>query len=339
MRILAIIGLVATLALIAWVIVQGTRLLPNAGGRMSAAVSSVTSVFRSAPRESLSIGLDARTLTSGAATELRFEYTGEQVPASYVFSYSCVEGVTLAVLTGAGARDLACATPLPFESDRASVQITSSKTRFTDITLTVTSGALKYDTLVTVVNTSLASSIATTTTPVATTTPSSAPTNVAPKPVVTTTPKAPVVSKPVSVPTKQPIDRPVSTVVVPADLVLNIEDTGILTKVGGSSTFFPVSPIPSNKTAAVTFTVTNAGGKQSGTWAFRAWLPIEGDSDYQYSSPIQASLKPGQQIEYTLGFDEVVRAKAGTIKIELVTTDKTDKAGNNIDAVRVDIKK
>jgi hypothetical protein len=70
-----------------------------------------------------------------------------------------------------------------------------------------------------------------------------------------------------------------------------------------------VSPIPSNKTAGVTFTVTNKGGATSGTWIFKAELPIEGDRDYKYTSPVQAPLLSGMEVEYTLGFDDVLEAK------------------------------
>jgi hypothetical protein len=124
----------------------------------------------------------------------------------------------------------------------------------------------------------------------------------------------------------------------PADLSLSIVETGLLVRVSGKNTLVPTSPVPSNKTAAVTFTVTNRGDKSSGAWMFRAHLPIEGDADYRYLSPVQAPLAGGMQVEYTLGFDEVLEAKTGTIKIELIPTDTTDKHSNNTDAIRLAIK-
>jgi hypothetical protein len=337
MRVLAIIGLVATLALIAWAIVQGIRFVPNAGERMSAAVTSVSSVFRSAPSESLTLELDSRTINTGDTTELRFAYTGATSPSSYEFSYTCADGVTLVVHTTAGNRDLACATPLSFSEPRARVAFTSSKTRFADVTLTVTSGALKDTTVVTLVN-SVISNVG-----LGTTTPTVASTTTASTTKATTTTKAaaasskPAVAKPVSTTKtttpKQPVDVPVVNL-KPADLALAIKDTGII----GGTTFFPLSPIPSNKIAAVVFTVTNTGDKPSGTWAFKAWLPTEGNPTYRYTSPLQASLLPGMQVEYTLGFDQVVNATKGTINVELATTDKTDNAGNNADSVNISIR-
>jgi hypothetical protein len=124
----------------------------------------------------------------------------------------------------------------------------------------------------------------------------------------------------------------------PADLAVDIVATGVILRTDGKNTFYKASPIPTNKTAGVKFTVTNRGGQSSGGWAFTARLPVEGDSDYKYVSPLQSPLAPGMQVEFTLGFDELLEEKTGTIRIELMPTQKTDKTANNTDSAKITIR-
>jgi hypothetical protein len=343
MRVLAIVGLVSLLGFIAWLVVQFASFVPNAGERMSAAVSSVQSIFGGAPEESITLTPESRTFTSGKDTVVRWEYTGEIVPTSYRFSYSCADGVTMSMQANGGLREIPCDTPTIIEGTSITVRPISQLTRFADTELTIDTGTKTDTTLVTIVNADNASVSATSTPVVASTTP-----DVVKKPTVSapvvSKPTTPVVtkprtSKPTDVAKPTPTTRPVvAQPTIPADLIVNIEETGILARVSGKNQFFPVSPIPSDKTAGFTFTVTNRGGKASGAWAFKANLPIEGDADYTYVSPAQASLAPGMQVLFTLGFDEVLDAKSGTVRVEITPTDKTDKASNNVDAVKVSIK-
>ncbi len=332
MRVLAIIGLVSILALIAWIIVQGFRIAPDSGTKMGATVSSITSLFRSGSAETLTLDIDSRTINTGASTEIRFVYQGAVTPTSYQFSYACSNGVSLSIQTATGVRDLACSTPLSFEETKTVLVFSSNQGRFADTELTVTNGALKDTVPVTIVNTALSNRA--TTTPV-TNTMSTTTTRTD----TTKTPTdQPVTSKPAVVKPTHSSTKPIVTH-TPADLSLSILETGVLARVSGKNRLISITPVPSDTTAAVTFKVTNRGGTPSGTWAFRAELPIEGDPEYRYVSPMQPSLAPGAEIEFTLGFDEVLEAKTGTIKIELVPTNKADKAVNNTDAVRLDIKK
>jgi hypothetical protein len=349
MRILAIIGLVSTLALIAWVLVQGFKLIPDTGTQVRGALSSVSALFSTSKQESIAIQLTSTTLTSGEPMDTTFVYTGSNTPENYNFSYSCVSGITLTVRTNAGDRNLACATTLSFNDPNVTLVFTSSLVRFADIELSVTSGARKGTTLVTVVNTAISSSSVGATNEVRATTTSStsSPASVASitKPTTATAPRTVPPTAPARTPADQPTDLPVGAVVpvatvttTPADLVLAITDTGILVQVSGQDTFFPVSPIPNDKTAAVVFTVTNTGSVPSSPWAFKAWLPMEGDTAYQYTSPLQQALAPGMEVTYTLGFDEVTNTKSGVITLELASADQNDKISNNTDTVDIKIK-
>ena len=86
------------------------------------------------------------------------------------------------------------------------------------------------------------------------------------------------------------------------------------------------------------FTVTNRGTTKSGSWTFVANLPTEGDEDYRYTSPVQQPLDGGVTVEFTLGFDDVLQEKSGTIRVTVRPTDTRDNAGNNTDSVRINIK-
>lgn len=85
------------------------------------------------------------------------------------------------------------------------------------------------------------------------------------------------------------------------DLAVTITQTGFLT---GNSTddFVAGTSVPRGDNAAVKFSVTNVGTNISGTWTFKATLPTS--NTFTYNSNPQQSLRPGEHIEYTLGFNQ-----------------------------------
>lgn len=351
MKVLAIVGLIGVLVLAAWLAVQLVRTVPNAGNRLQGAVVAVQSLFRNAPEEAVALVLENRTVNADEQFTINFEYTGANSPSGYVFSFACADAVTLDIDTTDGWQNVACDTPFTTENASIVVIPRSNSNRFIDIDITVQAlgTELSDTTLITIVNERIADSRSSlidgaTTTESGADEPSDntatsgadsgANNGVAPEahtPVTTPTPVAP---RPSTVVT--PVRTPIAT--GPSDLAVNITKTGVVAPVKGVNVLFPISPIPSDKTAGVTFTVTNQGGAASGAWAFVANLPIEGDSNYKYTSPAQVSLAPGAQVEFTLGFDEVLEASRGTIKIELKPTQATDKTANNIDTVSIQIK-
>lgn len=334
MRVLAVIGVIAVLVLAVWLIVQGIKLLPKADNNISATVSSMRGIFSKATstEESLVFDLEMRTLPVGDSTTLTWVYTGSKEPQTYTFAYSCGTETKLSVMDSTGWRDLTCNTPLTVEDTQITIVPTNILTRFSDVELRIEAGELRDTTIVTIFNAGIAAiEVASSTTATPTSSPiviSKPATKPATTVVTPTTPK-PVVTTPVT--------RTVPLYNGPADLVIEIQETGILTQVSGKDAVRQVSPIPSNKTAAVTFTVTNKGGATSGSWIFKAELPIEGDSNYKYTSPVQAPLLSGMEVEYTLGFDEVLEARNGTIRLELVPSYSGDKSTNNKDSVTIKI--
>jgi len=328
LRVLAIAGLVALLAFIAWVVIQGMRLAPQAGSGLNAAVSSISSIFRSAPEESLVLELDTRTIAADRDTTIRWTYTGAAVPDSYGFSYSCNRGVVLRTITDDGMNDLACGEVFVVDGASLTVMPKSEEARFADIELTVKAGDMQDTTLVTVVNTRVSTvDMNGSTSDEDTDASEDVDTS---DDEVDDTEVTPVTPAPTAPAPTTPAYRG------PADLVLNITETGVYLPVAGEDTFFPIDPIPSDKRAGIVFTVTNRGDVTSGAWAFTATVPTDGDDAYKYTSPLQTGLRSGVQVEFTLGFDDLPEDTDGVVRIELVTTDKADRTGNNSDAVSVE---
>lgn len=120
------------------------------------------------------------------------------------------------------------------------------------------------------------------------------------------------------------------------DLQVTITQTGYLTT-NNTNSFVSSKTVPNNERGAVKFTVTNMGTNVSGTWDFEAVLPTT--SSYTFQSDTQESLRPGEKIDYVLGFDS---ARNGDREIT-VTIDpdhhvSESNESNNEDSATVTIK-
>jgi len=62
------------------------------------------------------------------------------------------------------------------------------------------------------------------------------------------------------------------------------------------------------------FDIANIGGSPSGTYYFQASLPMV--SGYQYSSPLQPSLNPGDHIQSTLNFTQAIQGGIISITVD-----------------------
>jgi hypothetical protein len=89
-----------------------------------------------------------------------------------------------------------------------------------------------------------------------------------------------------------------------ADLSVKIIDTGIIDK--NTLQFRKNSIVSSSERVAVKFEVKNIGDRATGIWNFSASLPSVTSPSYQ--SDTQISLKPGDKIEFTLGFDNPINS-------------------------------
>src|SRR3989344_964380 len=89
-----------------------------------------------------------------------------------------------------------------------------------------------------------------------------------------------------------------------ADITAEITEVGVI----NASNEFVASSTPSaGSKIAFKFIISNIGTKTAENWRFNVVLPT--DPIYIYSGNTQQALRPGERIEYAMGFD---RAKAGT---------------------------
>lgn len=139
-------------------------------------------------------------------------------------------------------------------------------------------------------------------------------TPVPPKPAtqdqVASTPAKPGPSTNVTVPMSGTPTTPV--IPGPADLIVTVNAVGFLASTTAES-FVASSTVPTGSRPAIVFTIKNVGGTPTGVWRFSASIPTQ--TAFIYQSAPQASLNPGDAIEYTLGFDQANRGADQTISI------------------------
>ena len=115
-----------------------------------------------------------------------------------------------------------------------------------------------------------------------------------------------------------------------ADLVTTITGVGYLRTNGDTNSFIAASTVPSGYQGAVRFVIANRGTNVSPSWDFRASLPGAGNSS-DYRSDSQRSLKPGDSIVFTMGFDSTTRG-SDTVRIEADSSDRISESNesNNV---------
>lgn len=147
------------------------------------------------------------------------------------------------------------------------------------------------------------------------------------------TPSTPTTPRPT---TPTVIQVPVTVPITPygkADLTVRLMATGYL-RSANTSSFVSDNEVPEGERPAVKFRVTNSGTNYTGTWNFKAKLPTT--SSYTYESKNQASLAPGQYVDFTLGFD---RPKDGeqTITITIDSEDDVDEYNERNNTLSIEI--
>ncbi len=120
------------------------------------------------------------------------------------------------------------------------------------------------------------------------------------------------------------------------DLVIESVTTGYLNS-SDTSTFRSSDEVPDGKRGAIKFTIANRGTNVSGRFEFEAELPTT--RTYTYTSKAQQSLRPGERIEYVLGFDQTREGNNRTITIEVDQDDDINESNesNNDRSVTIDI--
>lgn len=340
LRTLAIVGLVSVLALATWVLVRGIAYFPNARESMVGTVTSVTNIFQNADEESLTFDLLTRIFPVNEPASISWSYEGSRTPSPvFSFMYHCGTEVSLSIMNNGAWEELECGAS--FETEYESVLVTphNKDDLSADLRITVETGTLVDSIIISFVNTEAPTKESTEKGATSETTGLASSTSAQSTSPSGTTPPAQKNEKDSQTQVNRTVHR---TVVVPqysgpTDLVVEILNTGVLVPVDGENVFFPISPIPSDKVAGVTFTVTNKGGVTSDIWRFKAQLPVEGDPTYAYLSPLQTPLTSGMQVQFTLGFDQLIQDKKGIIHLELLTDNDKDDPSNNTDSVSITI--
>jgi len=282
---LAIIGFVATGVLIVWLLIVGIQYMPGAFASLASIAESINT-YR--PAKELTLATEKTVVNSGESLTLSWTDM-KQKHGTYVFSYTCTPGVTLEVKTLDGSlRSLTCNETFPLSPIEQSLTLyaLSHEARFTDVPVTVsfshetTDTRLESTTKITVVNATI---------PVGGIVVEEEEKEEE-RPVITTPTPAPKPQTPTP-----PLLYPQSNPNGFTDLA--ISTIGVGTLING--TFVYTATYDPDVRSAIKFDVKNIGTKTSETFVFTTLLP----NGTTYTSPVQPALKPGERIEFTLGFD------------------------------------
>lgn len=121
------------------------------------------------------------------------------------------------------------------------------------------------------------------------------------------------------------------------DLVVESMVTGYLSSGSDTDSFRSSNEVPDGKRGALKFTIVNRGTNISGRFEFEAELPTT--RSYTYNSRTQQTLRPGERIEYVLGFDQAREGENRTITVTVDPDDDIDESNerNNERSVTIDI--
>lgn len=274
LRVVAVLGLIAILLLGAWGIIQLAFRLPGFLQNFGKA------------KESVVLTLPAQT-TSDKATTLSWKHTGYSGEYAYAVSYTCAEGLSLAVPVPTGAYQLVpCDTPFNYIGATSTMPVIPVLAAGTaKATSTISVAATKLSSGTVSVRGSAKTMVSASTTPAVTTTPGS---------TSTTRPST----------TGSTGTRPSSTY-VPSGRTQNLYG---LPDLSVEITQAPQAAAVGSR-ISLQFVVSNIGTNVAQGWSLNAVLPY--DPIFVYPAGAQRTLYPGDKIIYTLGFDVVPAGNYG----------------------------
>jgi len=120
------------------------------------------------------------------------------------------------------------------------------------------------------------------------------------------------------------------------DLVIEDIQTGYLSS-SNTGSFRASSRVPDGERGGVKFTIANRGTNVSGRFDFEVELPTT--RGYTYNAKTQQSLRPGERIEYVMGFDQTREGDNRRIEITVDQDDDVNESNesNNDRSVTIDI--
>ncbi|MEY2641023.1 MAG: hypothetical protein RL150_416 [Candidatus Parcubacteria bacterium] len=306
-KILFVVGVVIILIILGFLII---KFVPRVLGGLANVGSSFGSIFG---KDEITVSADTLAIENGDTVKLSWEHDNKNKPGAYGITYECTDNVEVDILTDAGARRLVCGNiyTLGFANSRAAVKVMLKEANsFADVPLQVyftesgnTTPVASGTVVITVQDGNPTAGTGDLSGDAATIESEPAPETSTTQKTTTTQPKTTTASP-----------RSVGTTYVatgPADLTV--------TNVIASNT-------------QVGFTVSNIGGRSSGTWVFSYNTPT--NPKETFTSPLQLSLAPGQAIRYTLTFG----AKASDNQTVAIVADSTSSVSeasesNNIGTV------
>lgn len=242
---------------------------------------------------------DRWTINSGETAKITFEHRGRpaDVVGRYEVEFGTVEGVTVTLNEESVAVgeiiDLGEEAPTTLE-----VSVQTTKKRYTDLPITARfvseRETIKADAVLTVVNM-----------------------EIDPRQVLEERPAEDPVAEPVERPIERPAvpeevaEEPVRYITVKryvgrisdprgtADLRVTVSAVGIV----DDGRFRAQERMGVGDRAAVSFTVTNVGTKETGAWTFAASVPTR--DGHHFRSDLQPTLLPGDRMEYVLSFRNI----------------------------------
>lgn len=274
LRIIAVIGLIAVLVLGAWGIIQLAFAIPSFFGGAARTEDSRETLTASVPL----------SVVSGQAFPISWSHKNFSGEYSYKISYSCAEGVTMQGFLPTGeTKEVACQTPFNFVNAASSTGLVA-----------VLKGDKNAQVSIKVEATKLSTG--------AVTASATANTTVAPAKAPTAKPSSGSSS---STAKKIPSSSSSSSYVPAARAAQLNGYPDLALKV----TSYPTA-VYAGQQVALQFVIENKGTNVSpANWTFNATLPYV--PSYQYQSPGQQALYPGDKIVYTLTYD-ASGAQSGT---------------------------
>jgi len=279
------------LAFVIILILLSVSFVPGIMSKISSSLSAALySVF--IPAENATITTDKIIINSGEDFTVNFKKT-ESIPGIFTISYACNPNVSLVSVEGSGLRKIDCDKPFYLLENETFLKI--RPTTADNVVRLVIEGAFENSdtqktdkigvTRITIKNNSIGV--------------------IADQPVTTTS-------------TTTKASTYIAPVVQPAyygkpDLAIRVLQVGLLnqyTNLINSQTQFNYSDM-----VGVKFEVRNDGDANTGQWSFTASLPS--NSTPTYTSNIQVSLKPGESIIFTLGFNNLTNTYTGLITINV----------------------
>ncbi|PIR86426.1 hypothetical protein COU13_00985 [Candidatus Kaiserbacteria bacterium CG10_big_fil_rev_8_21_14_0_10_43_70] len=310
--ILAIVGFIVIIAIGIWGAINAVRLAPQVFSTLASPFDRVS--------DEIDIRVPSSSINSNTPFELSWKHGGKD--GVYAFSYRCRPGLQFQVPQPDGTYlPINCESPYNIQSSNNSFRLIpiSSMNRFLDVPFVIAyinkegEIAAEGSSMITVVNQSAPES------PDTVSLGNLGSTGPEPSQPTSPTPSTPYPVTPnLSIPTT-PTNLP--------DLSVRILGVGSINP--NTRTFVPQSTLNASDIGAVRFEIINSGNKASGVWGFSASLPT--NPSFKYTSERQRSLNPGDRIEYTIQFDQLVRGtNTFTVHADAADEIKEVSEANNI---------